>query len=192
MYKLFLTTAALATSMIATNTMAATETYDFDKVHTNLLMEVDHLGFTNMVLKAKDYEGTYSFDTEDFSKSKVNMVFQAAGVTGDFEPLDEHLQGPDFFNVEKFPTITYNSTSAKKTGEKTFDVQGDVTILGITKPLTLNVTFNKVGANPFSGKDESGFNATATLKRSDFGIVYALPLVGDEVKFNIFVEGVKQ
>ena len=102
------------------------------------------------------------------------------------------MKNEDFFNVEKFPEMTFKSTGVTVTGENTGDVTGDLTLLGVTKPVTLHVTFNKAGKHPMGDKYAAGFSATGTLRRSDFGMDYGLPMVSDEVELRIEVEGVRE
>jgi polyisoprenoid-binding protein YceI len=104
--------------------------------------------------------------------------------------LDEHLKGKDFFDVAQFPTATFVSDKITKTGNNA-KVQGMLTIHGVSKPVTLNVKLNKVGVNPMSKKKAAGFSATATIKRSDFGVGKYVPDVGDEVTLDIQAEAIK-
>ncbi len=190
MKKHLLTLAALP--LIAAGTTAAhAETYTVDASHTNILVSVSHIGFSNMVLEALHPVGTLEFDQTSPESSKINIVMKATNIDGDDEKFNHHLHSADLFNAEKFPEITFNSTSVDVTGENTGKVTGDFTLLGVTKPLTLDVTFNKLGANPFSGKETVGFTATGTLKRSDFGMGYGLPAIGDDITVNINLEANK-
>src|SRR5690606_15131983 len=102
--------------------------------------------------------------------------------------FDDHLKSADFFDVKKFPEARFVSTKVEKTGEKTGKVTGDLTLNGVTKPVTLDVTFNNKGPHPMNQKPTVGFSATGTVKRSDFGIKYALPAVTDEVQLQIEAE----
>jgi len=185
----------LTTSMILGLTMGgvaqASEAYTVDASHTNIVLRVNHLGFSDMLLEALKPVGTVVFDQENPEASSVEITLQAAHIDGDDEKFNGHLQSADFFNIAEYPEITFKSTSVEVTGENTGKVTGDFTLLGITKPVTLDVTFNKAGANPFSKKETVGFTASGSLKRSDFGINYGLPLVGDEVALDINLEATK-
>ncbi|MCB1651533.1 MAG: polyisoprenoid-binding protein [Alphaproteobacteria bacterium] len=172
--------------------LAETERYDFDKVHTQILFFVDHLGFSKSHGKFLDFDGGFVFDREHPENSNIDVVIKTDGLDMDDEKWDEHLKGPDFFNVEKFPDMRFKSTSIAVTGDQTADVTGDLTLLGVTKPVTLHVVHNKSGKHPFGGKYISGFSATAHLNRSDFGMNYGVPAIGDEVQIRIEVEGVRQ
>lgn len=168
---------------------AEVEQYTFDKAHTQIFFSVNHLGFSNSTGKFLDFDGGFSFDRADPAKSSVEVTINTAGINMDDVKWDEHLKGADFFNVEKFPAMTFKSTAVELTGENTANITGDLTLLGVTKPVVLAVTHNKSDKHAFSGKYVSGFSATATLKRSEFGMGYGLPMVGDDVSVRIEVEG---
>lgn len=168
---------------------AEVENYTFDKAHTQIFFTVNHLGFSNSTGKFLDFDGGFTFDQAEPAKSSVEVTIKTGGINMDDAKWDEHLKGTDFFNVEKFPDMTFKSTAVEVTGENTANITGDLTLLGVTKPVVLAVTHNKSGKHPFGDKYVSGFSATATLKRSDFGMNYGLPMVGDEVKIHIEVEG---
>lgn len=184
--------AAVAATMTVASAQAATEKYVLDKPHTQVVFSVNHLGFSNSIGKFTDYSGHFIFDTEDPAKSNVEVTINTASIDLADQKWDDHMKGADFFNVEKFPAMTFKSTKIEKTGDKTANITGDLTLLGVTKPVTLAVTQNGSGEHPYSKKFVSGFSATGTLKRSDFGMNYGLPAVGDEVKLIIEVEGIRE
>lgn len=163
--------------------------YVFDKVHTQIFFTVNHAGFSNSTGKFLDFDGGFSLDTTKPENSSVDVTIKTASINMDDEKWDTHLKGNDFFNVEKFPDMTFKSTKVEVSGENMANVTGDLTLLGVTKPVTLAVKLNQAGKHPFSGKDAAGFSITGTLKRSDFGMVYGLPAVGDDVQLRIEVEG---
>lgn len=170
---------------------AQVETYSFDKAHTQIFFAADHLGFTQSYGKFLEFDGGFVFDRGAPEKSSVNVVVKTASIDMDHEKWNAHLKNADFLNVEKFPEMTFKSTAIKVTGENTADITGDLTLLGVTKPLTLSTVFNKADKNPFSNAYHAGFTASGSLKRSDFGMTYGLPGVGDEVKLMINVEGIR-
>jgi len=190
MKKILLTTALACTVGLAAPANA--NTYNVDSSHTNILLRVSHLGFSDMVLEALKPEGTFVFNQESPEKSSVNVVLKTAHIDGDDEKFNGHLQSADFLNIAKFPVATFKSTNIELTGDKTGIVTGDFTLLGVTKPISLDVTFNQAGVNPFTQAETAGFTATGSLKRSDFGMGYGLPAIGDEVKLDINFEGIKQ
>lgn len=186
--KLFLAS-ALSATLLATGAFAA-DTYRIDPAHTSVLLKANHIGFSNVYLKVRDVEGEFVFDKEKPEKSSVTVTMKADSIDGFHEKFNEHLHSADFFQTDAYPIITFASTGIEVTGENTAKITGDLTIKGLTQPATLNVTLNKAGQNPFSSDYRAGFSGTATIKRSDYGITYALPAVADEVGIVLEVEGV--
>ncbi|MGH1404615.1 MAG: YceI family protein [Alphaproteobacteria bacterium] len=191
MKKFLILAAALCVGGFSGSAIAA-EKYEFDKVHSQILFFVDHLGFAKSQGEFHDYDGSFTFDRENPENSSVNVTIKSASIDMDDEAWDTHMKSDHFFNVEAFPDMVFKSTSIAVTGEKTADITGDLTILGVTKPVVLKTVYNKSGENPYSKKFESGFSATASLKRSDFGMTYGLPGVGDEVEIRLEVEAIRQ
>lgn len=167
-------------------------TYHFDKAHTQILFFVNHLGFSNSQGKFLDFDGHFVFDENDPESSSVEVVIQTDSIDMDDEAWDAHLKNEDFFNVAEFPVMVFKSTSVELTGENTANLTGDLTLLGVTRPVVLAATHNKSGKFPFGNKYVSGFSARGMLKRSDFGMDYGLPGVSDEVELRIEVEGIRQ
>jgi polyisoprenoid-binding protein YceI len=167
---------------------AQVETYLLDKPHTQVIFSVNHLGFSNSYGKFLDYDGKIIFDRGTPEKSHVEVTIQTASLDMGDEKWDAHMKNADFFNVEKFPVMTFKSTGIELTGENTADITGDLTILGVTKPVVLATVFKNAGKHPMMDRWGAGFSATATVKRSDFGMSYGVPMVGDEVNIIIEVE----
>lgn len=167
---------------------AAPDKYEFDKAHTHIIFLVNHLGFSNTIGRIKDYDGYFTFDENEPEKSQVDVTLKADSVDTDVTALDKELKSDKFFNTEKFPTIHFKSTKVVKTGKNTGDITGDVTLLGVTKPVVMHVTYNKSGIHPFTNNYVSGFSADALIKRSDFGMNAFIPGVGDEVRLHLEVE----
>lgn len=186
--KSFLTAALFTAIVAATPFTANAASYEFDTAHTQIMFKVNHLGFSNSHGRFMKFDGTLDFDAADVAKSKLDVTIDTASIDMGDQKWDDHLKNADFFDVEKFPSMTFKSTKVEKTGEKTGKVTGDLTILGVTKPVTLDVVMNKMGKHPMSGKEHVGFSATGTLKRSDFGMNYGLPNVGDTVTLMIEAE----
>lgn len=189
MKKFLLLGAALVSLGVSSPARAEVEQYKFDKAHTQIFFAVNHLGFSTSRGKFVDFDGGFTFDTASPEKSSVEVTIKPAGLDLDDQAWNDHLKNEDFFNVEKFPTMTFKSTKIEVTGENTANITGDLTLLGVTKPVTLAVTHNKSGKHPFGDKYVSGFSAKGTLKRSDFGMNYGLPVIGDDVGIEIEVEG---
>jgi polyisoprenoid-binding protein YceI len=176
---------ALSTAALA----AEPAKYTFDKSHTRMLFFINHLGFSEMVGEFTAYDGGFTFDEKAPEKSAVDVTLKPAGIRTSSPELDKHLQSKDFFNSEQFPDIRFVSTGVKITGEKTGEVMGNLTMLGVTKPATLNVRFNKADFHPMTQAYVAGFQGEATVKRSDFGMNYGIPMVGDEVRLEVYTEG---
>lgn len=168
--------------------MAQSVTYTIDTSHTRVVYGISHLGFSMMPGRFHDISGTLVFDPQSPEASQVDIVINPVSVTMDHAVLDKKLVEENFFNTRAYPTITFKSAKIVKTGDKTGTVTGDVTLLGVTKPVTLDVTFNKKAFNKYAGAETVGFSATGKIKRSDFGMTYLLPDVGDDVLLNIQLE----
>lgn len=184
---------AAALAFLATPALAETETYQIDTSHTYVGFEVDHLGFSTTYGRFKDVSGTIEIDEANPEKSSVDVKIVPASIdTGD-EKRDEHVRGPDFLDVEAYPEMSFKSTGIEKTGEKAGKITGDLTLHGVTKPVTLDATLNRMGAYPL-GDDvtAAGFSASVTIKRSDFGMDKWAPMIGDEIPITISLEAQKQ
>ncbi|MEP2827898.1 YceI family protein [Parvibaculum sp.] len=187
-----LAAAAAALAFLATPVLAA-DTYQIDTSHTYLGFEINHLGFSTTYGRFSDVSGTINLDEENPEASSVDVKIVPASVYTGHEERDEHLRGEDFFSVEEFPDMSFKSTSIERTGEETGKITGDLTMHGVTKPVTLDTTFTKKGDYPMQeGMKAVGFNATTSLKRSDFGIDKYVPMVGDEVTITISLEAQRQ
>ena len=169
----------------------AADQYGFDQLHTQVMFFVSHLGFAKSSGEFHQVDGYFMFDEANPAASVIDVSIPTSSIDMDSEKWNTHMKGKNFFNVEEFPVMTFKSTAIAVTGEKTADITGDFTLLGVTKPVVLNVVHNKTGNNPFSGKAQAGFSATTQIKRSDFGMKYALPGVGDDVEIRLEVEAVK-
>jgi polyisoprenoid-binding protein YceI len=184
------TAAVVLATLVAGSAWAAPETYTIDSTHTFPSFEVSHLGFSTQRGRFNKTTGSIVLDRAA-KKASVDISIDANSISTGLEKLEAHLRAEDFFDVTKYPTITFKSTGAKFKGDKLAAVSGDLTLHGVTRPITLTVTSFFCGPNPVYKKDACGADAVATLKRSDFGINYALPAVGDEVKLLIQVEAHK-
>ncbi|AOY00016.1 YceI family protein [Jeongeupia sp. USM3] len=182
---------ATAFATVASAAFAAPETYSIDPSHTAAHFAVDHLGFSTQYGAFDKTSGSIVLDAEKKTGS-VDIIVDTASLDSGWDARDKHLKGEDFFNVGKYPTATFKSKNLKFDGDKLVAVDGDFTLLGVTKPLTLAVNNFKCGQHPMMKKAWCGAAATATLKRSDFGMKAYLPAVGDEVKLTIQVEAGKQ
>jgi polyisoprenoid-binding protein YceI len=173
----------------AMSAQAAPVTYKLDPNHTMVLFSWSHFGFSNPVADIGIGEGTLVFDQQNPSKSSVDVTMPLSNLDTHVAALDKHLKEPDFFDADKYPTITFKSTSVQSLGGKHYKVTGDLTVHGVTKPVVLNATLNGAGTHPMTGQPTVGFNATGTLKRSDFGLGAYVPKVSDEIQLTITTEG---
>ena len=174
---------------------AAEERYVIDPNHMAIIFFVSHLGFAETAGQFTRAEGSFVFDDAKPSVSDIEIKIDAASVDTHHPARDEHLRKEDFLWVEKFPEITFRGTAAQQTGPRTGLIQGDLTIRGVTKPVVLDVTWNKSGAYPFGDQHwAAGFSAQTQIKRSDFGMTYAVAggLVGDNVDIILEFEAIRQ
>lgn len=164
-------------------------TYQLDPSHTDVLVQWTHFGFSQPSAQFGISEGTLTWNADDVSKSSVQVTIPVTAIDTFVDKLDEHLKSGDFFDAAKFPNATFKSTSVAAAGPNKFTVTGDLTIKDITKPVTLDVTLNGAGEHPMLKKQAIGFSATATLKRTDFGVGAYAPNVSDDVQLRITTEG---
>ncbi|NMG65742.1 polyisoprenoid-binding protein [Azoarcus indigens] len=189
-----LTRIALATPLaiaLAAPALAAPETYAIDGSHTFPRFSYNHLGFSKQLSRFNKTTGTVTFDKAAKTGS-VDVTIDTTSVDTGFPTFDEHIQGADFLDTAQFPTATFKSTSVRFEGDKPVEVVGNLTLKGVTKPVTLTVTSFQAIPHPMLKKDALGANATAVIKRSDFGAGKYVPYVGDEVTLDIAIEAIKQ
>lgn len=182
--------AAAVLALASTAAFAAPLTYKIDANHTDVVASWSHFGFSNPIAHFGKVDGSITYDPAKVGASKVEVTLPLSGLNSHVGDFDDHLRSDDFFDAEKYPNITFKSTSVKAAGEGKLTVVGDLTIKGITKPVTLDVTINKIGAQPIAKRDAAGFNASTTIKRSDFGVGKYAPNVSDEVKLTITTEAI--
>jgi Uncharacterized conserved protein len=170
---------------------AAPVAYKIDPAHLSVAFIVNHLGFSNLIGRFNAAAGDLSFDKDAVEKSAVTVTVDTTSVDTNHAKRDEHLRSPDFFNVKEFPKMTFKSTKIEKTGANAGKLYGELTMLGVTKPVVLDVTFNKEGVSPASKLETVGFSARGTVKRTDFGMKYGAPYISDEIQLLIEAEAVK-
>ena len=181
-----LATPALAQGQPGTEAAAkvAAGTYTVDTDHTQIAWGINPLGFNVYYGIFGGTTGTLTLDPAKPASASVSLTIPVDKVTTTSEKLNAHLKSADFFDTAKFPTATFESTGVVVDGLKA-KITGDLTIKGITKPVVLDARFTGAGPNPMSKIETVGFEASATIKRSDYGITYALPVLGDEVSLHI-------
>lgn len=182
--------AAAALALATTVAFAAPLTYKIDPNHTDVIASWSHFGFSNPIAHFGKVDGFITYDPAKVGDSKVEVTIPLAGLNSHVEAFDEHLRSDDFFDAANHPNITFKSTSVKSAGKDKLAVTGDLTIKGITKSVILDVTINKLGMQPMAKREAAGFEATTTIKRSDFGVGKYAPNVSDEVKISITTEAI--
>ena len=181
---------ALGAAVAATPAIAQ-DVYVLDPNHTIPMYEVTHMGYSQQRGSFTNATGKVTLDRAA-KKGAIEVTIMTASVTTGASRLVPHLKAEDFFDVEKFPTMTYKSTDLVFDGDNVVGANGELTLLGVTRPVALTVTGFKCGPHPFNKKPMCGAEATATIKRSEFGMKYGIPAAaGDDVKITIPIEAVR-
>lgn len=168
----------------------AADSYTVDPGHTYPSFEINHLGFSTMRGTFDATSGKIMLDPAAKSGS-IEIIVDAASLDTGHGKRDEHLRSEEFFNVARFPTLTYKANKLEFDGDKLVGADGELTLLGVTKPVSLTVTAFRCAAHPMTKKPVCGANATASIMRSEFGMKTYVPAVGDEVKISIEVEALR-
>ena len=172
---------------------AAAESFTIDPAHTYPHFKISHLGFSTMQGRFNKTSGTLTVDKAGETGS-VDITIDATSVDTGFKKRDDHLRSPDFLSAAEFPEITYQSSKVKINADNSAVVEGTLTIMGTSKSVTLDVSKMQCGIHPMDPKKQKyvcGFDATAKIKRSDFGINYGLPAIGDDMALSFEVEAVR-
>ena len=184
--------AATACAFVAMGNVAAQEVYVLDANHTIPMYETTHLGFSVQRGTFNNVSGRVTLDRAA-KKGAMDIVIATTSVVPTSPRLAAQMKGEDFFNVEKFPTMTYKSADLEFDGDNLVGAKGELTLLGVTQPVALKISNFKCGPHPFNKRTMCGGEATTTIKRSEFGMKYGLPLVAsDEVKITIPFEGARE
>lgn len=184
----------LLTAVVATTAGAAAAEparYELDPAHTTVAFLVEHIGYAKTLGQFLRSSGGFTFDADAGALSAVRVVVESASVDTHHEARDRHLRSGDFLASGEHPTMTFTAEGARRTGERTFVVAGELTLLGQARPLTLEATLNKSAPYPIGDRAEVlGVSARGTLSRSEFGMTYGVAdnLVGDEVELIIEIE----
>jgi len=195
--KTFLSTAVLTASLVLSAPVARAEpeTYVIDDEHFSMSFEVNHIGYAPVMGMFRDVEGQFDYDEETRQLTSGTLTFKSKSVFTNHDKRDGHLRNDDFLNSGKFPDITFEITNFETTGENTGIVTGDLTLLGKTRPVDVDVTLNKSAEYPIGHEDYTlGMTAETTIKRSNWGMTYGIDqdLVGDEVRLRFGLEAVKE
>ncbi|MEO6911889.1 MAG: YceI family protein [Edaphobacter sp.] len=187
--KFLLAVAMAALTLTSAAVQAQTSTWTIDPAHSNVQFVVRHMGVSNVRGLINGIKGTILLNDADITKSSVNATIETATVWTGTAPRDKDLRSPNFFDVEKYPQITFKSTSLTKSDGK-LKLTGDVTLTGVTKSVTFDLDGPSAPETGKDGKVRSGFSAAGALKRSDFnfGSKYPNAVIGNDIKFTIDVE----
>lgn len=191
---------AVLAAALPLSAAAQVENYTIDPYHTYPYFDIDHLGFATLRGRFDKTAGKFTIDRAAKTGSMEIVVQTASVSTGDIDrdgrprTRDEHLRNPDFFNAAEFPTMTFRSTGVKFAGDNPDVIEGNLTLLGVTRPVALKIERWRCGPDPRTqGKRfQCGGNATGAFKRSDFGMKFGIPNVGDEVKLWMSFYGFRQ
>lgn len=176
-----------AALLLAGNAFAAPVSYKIDPNHTNVIATWDHFGYSRPSAHFGQADGVLVYDADNVAKSSVQVTLPMSGLSSFVADFDAHLRSADFFEVEKYPDAKFTSTKVEAAGENKLRVTGDLTMHGVTKPVVLDVTLNKAGTGR-DGQPRVGFDATTTIKRSEWGLGRFAPNVSDEVAIRITTE----
>lgn len=180
-------------ALVASMAMANAQTWQLDKSHSSVKFSVTHMMVSETEGNFKSFTANVTAQKEDFSDLSADFTIQVKSINTDDEKRDGHLASPDFFDAEKYPTITFKSTSFKKVGEKSYKLAGEITMHGVTKPVTFDVKYNGTAKDPY-GNTKAGFRASTIVKRSDFNISWNKVLdtggfaLSDEVQVFVNIE----
>lgn len=182
--------ALASTLLLAALAPAHATTFTLEPNYTQVVFSWDHLGYSHPTAQIAQGQGMLEFDAMDPARASLEVTLPIASLTTGVPDLDEHLKSEDFFDVAKYPKAAFRSTRVEKgMGADQFKVTGDLTLHNVTRPVVLDVKLLKVGTNPRTQVGTVGFNATARLKRSDFGLGAFVPQVADEVWLQITCQG---
>jgi polyisoprenoid-binding protein YceI len=179
---------AAALGLAALPAAAAPATYALDPAHTDVVAQWSHFGFSHPMAHFGQVDGTIVYDPDNIAASRVEVVLPMSGLSSHVEAFDTHLRSADFFDVEQHPEARFRSTSVEQAGDGRLRINGELTLKGITRPVVLDATLNAAGNHPMTGLATVGFDATTTLKRSDFDLGLHAPAVSDEVQVRITTE----
>jgi polyisoprenoid-binding protein YceI len=169
---------------------AELETYSVDPAHTRPTYEVSHFGYSMQRGRFNKTSGKITLDTAA-KKGSADITIETASVDSGLPKLDEHLRSEDFFNAARNPQITFKSSNFTFDGDKVKSATGELTMNGVTRPVTLTATVFQCAPHPMNKRKQCGADLVTTVKRSDFGMKYGLPVLGDDVTLRIPVESVK-
>jgi polyisoprenoid-binding protein YceI len=171
--------------------VSVAEKYDIDASHSGVIFGWNHFGFSNPSARFDRIEGSVLLDKADLTRSSISVTLPLDGLDTGVAKLDEALKGSEFLDAARYPAITFKSTRVEKTAENRLRITGDLTVHGVSRPVTLDAKVNKIGVFEIPGlikAQTAGFDATTVIKRSDFGVSKYLPAVSDEISVRITLD----
>jgi polyisoprenoid-binding protein YceI len=170
---------------------AAPAEYRFDPVHSQVVFYADHLGFSHSIGRFAAPAGSFRFDPDDMASASVDATVDVSSLDLGDEAWERKMLSDEFFDARAHPTMRFVSERVEPAGKDTLRIHGQLTLRGVTRPVVLETRVNRVGRHTYSMKYVAGFSATATLKRSEFGMTRLLPAVGDVVELRLEIEGIR-
>ncbi|NGM85777.1 YceI family protein [Parapusillimonas sp. SGNA-6] len=183
--------AAILAALAAGPALAAPQTFALDPDHTFPRFSYDHMGMSKQIMRFNKTTGSVVLDKKA-KQAQVDITIDMTSIDTGVEAFDDHIQGADFLDTAAYPTATFKSTKVHFNGDQPARIEGDLTIKGITKPVTLTITSFLNGPHPMLEKEAIGANATAVIKRSEFNAGKFVPAVGDDVTLDIALEAIVQ
>src|SRR5690606_10030796 len=185
---------AMAFVFVAAGITTAQSTWKGDPAHSKVTFSITHMGISDILGLFQKFDVSISASRADFSDAVFQLTIDASSIDTEVQKRDDHLRSADFFDVEKFPSIAFTSKSIEKAGNNRYRLSGDLTMLGVTKPVTMDLWYRGTIENPNSKVQTAGFQLTGTLKRSDFdiGAKFPEPMLSDEVRIQADGEFIKQ
>jgi polyisoprenoid-binding protein YceI len=192
MRRLMLLLAALCAALPAPMAIAQTQRYALDSVHTQVLFSISHLGFSRSMGRFHGLTGQFDYDPKDWSSARVEAEIPIASLYLGDRAWEKKMLSDQYFDVERYPTARFVGTRLEQLDDTHGRLHGELTLHGVTRPVVLELTANRIGRHTYSLKYVAGFSAHTTLKRSDFGMSHLLPAVGDDVEIRLEVEGLRE
>lgn len=177
-----------AATLYAPLSQAAAMQYALDPAHTSVIVTWTHFGFSHPTADIPNSKGSIVFDEDQPQQSRVDVTLPITQIDTHVPALTKEFLGAEYFDTAKYPSAVFHSTKVEAKGDNQFDVEGNLTLKGITKPITLHATLNQQGMHPMVKKEAIGFDATGVIKRSDFKLDKYVPAVGDDVTLTISTE----
>lgn len=177
--------------LVVASLAAEAAEYRFDPVHCQVLFFADHLGFSRQMGRFTGLRGGFHYDPADPAGARVEAEIDVASLWLGDAAWERKMRSRDFFDAGRHPTMRFVGQGLVPTGEGTATLDGELTLRGVTRPVRLEVRINRVGLNTFNFRQTAGFSATATLRRSDFGMTRLPAAIGDEVEIRLEIEGVR-